>query len=205
MKLAFSAKKSDGFNPHLVINDEVASWVGDPGLKQYEVMKSALGSRRQPMILSISTAGYINDGIYDELMKRATSFLKGNSKERRLLPMLYIIDDTEKWNSIEELKKSNPNMGVSVQPSFFEEEIAVAEMSLSKRVEFLTKYCNIKQNSSVAWLDSLFTGYFVVSSFALKRTRTFLSFALAFSSIPVSSMLKMNSAGTLLRTVASLM
>lgn len=153
MKLAFSAKKSDGFNPHLVINDEVASWVGDPGLKQYEVMKSALGSRRQPMILSISTAGYINDGIYDELMKRATSFLKGNSKERRLLPMLYIIDDTEKWNSIEELKKSNPNMGVSVQPSFFEEEIAVAEMSLSKRVEFLTKYCNIKQNSSVAWLD----------------------------------------------------
>ena len=36
---------------------------------------------------------------------------------------------------------------------FFKEEIAVAEMSMSKRAEFLTKYCNIKQNSSVAWLD----------------------------------------------------
>ena len=152
--LAFNAKKSDGFNPHLVVNDEVASWRGDGGLKQYEVMKSALGARRQPLILSISTAGYENDGIDDELMKRSTAFLKGNSKERRLLPFLYMIDDVEKWNDIEELKKANPNMGVSVFPDFFREEIAVAEMSASKKAEFLTKYCNIKQNSSIAWLDA---------------------------------------------------
>ena len=46
--LAFNAKKSDGFNPHLVVNDEVASWRGDGGLKQYEVMKSALGARPPP-------------------------------------------------------------------------------------------------------------------------------------------------------------
>ena len=151
--IAFNAKKSDGFNPQLVVCDEMAAWVGDGGLKQYEVMKSALGARRQPMILSISTAGYINDSIYDELMKRSTSFLKGNSKERRLLPFLYIIDDIEKWNDIEELKKANPNMGVSVKESFFIDEIAIAEGSLSKKAEFLTKYCNIKQNSSVAWLE----------------------------------------------------
>ena len=151
--IAFNAKKSDGFNPQLVVCDELAAWSGDGGLKQYEVMKSALGARLQPMILSISTAGYINDSIYDELMKRATSFLKGNSKERRLLPFLYMIDDVEKWNDIEELKKANPNMGVSVKESFFVDEIAVAENSLSKKAEFLTKYCNIKQNSSIAWLE----------------------------------------------------
>lgn len=151
--IAFNAKKSDGLNPKLSICDEIAAWGGDAGLKQYEVMKSALGARRQPMILSISTAGYINDSIYDELMKRSTSFLKGSSKEKRLLPFLYMIDDVEKWNDIEELKKANPNMGVSVQESFFIDEIAVAENSLSKKAEFLTKYCNIKQNSSIAWLE----------------------------------------------------
>lgn len=151
--LAFNAKKSDGFNPQLVVCDEMAAWAGDGGLKQYEVMKSALGARRQPMILSISTAGYVNDSIYDELMKRSTSFLKGNSKEHRLLPFLYIIDDIEKWNDIEELKKANPNMGVSVKESFFLDEIAIAEGSLSKKAEFLTKYCNVKQNSSIAWLE----------------------------------------------------
>ncbi len=163
--IAFNAKKSDGLNPKLSICDEIAAWGGDAGLKQYEVMKSALGARRQPMILSISTAGYINDSIYDELMKRSTSFLKGSSKEKRLLPFLYMIDDVEKWNDIEELRKANPNMGVSVQESFFIDEIAVAENSLSKRAEFLTKYCNIKQNSSVAWLE-----YDTVNSAGIEKT-----------------------------------
>ena len=153
--IAFNAKKSDGYNPQLVINDEVASWRGDPGLKQYEVMKSALGARSQPLILSISTAGYENDGIYDELMNRSTAWLKGSSKEKRLLPILYIIDDPEKWNDIDELKKANPNMGVSVSESFFRDEIDIAEGSVSKKTEFLVKYCNIKQNSSQAWLDGV--------------------------------------------------
>lgn len=150
--LAFNAKKSDGFNPHLTVCDEIASWPAEQGLKQYEVMKSALGARKQPLILSISTAGYVNDGPYDELMRRSTAWLQGSSDERRLLPILYIIDDVGKWDDIEELKKANPNMGVSVSADFFLEEIAIARNSLSKRAEFLTKYCNIKQNSTQAWL-----------------------------------------------------
>ena len=151
-KLAFNAKKSDGFNPHLTVCDEIASWPAEQGLKQYEVMKSALGARKQPLILSISTSGYVNDGIFDELMMRATAWLLGNSSERRLLPILYMIDDVKKWDDIEELKKANPNMGVSVYPDFFIEEIAIARNSLSKKAEFLTKYCNIKQSSTQACL-----------------------------------------------------
>lgn len=153
-KIAFNAKKSDGFNPSLTVCDEIASWPGDKGLKQYEVMKSALGARRQPLILSISTSGYENEGIYDELIKRSTRFLLGDSRERRLAPFLYMIDDIEKWNDINELRKSNPNLGVSVSVDYLLEEIAVAEGSLSKKAEFLTKYCNIKQNSSQAWLST---------------------------------------------------
>lgn len=150
--LAFNAKKSDGFNPHMTVCDEIASWPAEQGLKQYEVMKSALGARRQPLILSISTAGYVNDGPYDELMVRSTSWLLGSSSERRLLPVLYMIDDPERWDDIDELRKANPNMGVSVSEDFFREEAAVARNSLSKRAEFLTKYCNIKQNSTQAWI-----------------------------------------------------
>ena len=153
-KIAFNDKKSDGFNPHLTVCDEIASWPGDQGLKQYEVMKSALGSRKQPLILSISTSGYVNEGIYDELIKRSTRFLLGDSRERRLAPFLYMIDDIQKWNDINELRKSNPNLGVSVSVDYLLEEIAVAEGSLSKKAEFLTKYCNIKQNSSQAWLST---------------------------------------------------
>ena len=151
--IAFNAKKSDGLNISLCIADEVASWAGDQGLKFYEVLKSSFGARRQPLLLSITTAGYQNDGVYDELMKRATAVLNGSSQEKRLAPFLYIIDDPTKWNDINELQKSNPNLGVSVSVDFMLEEIAIAEGSLSKKTEFLVKYCNVKQNSSRAWFE----------------------------------------------------
>ena len=153
-KIAFSAKKSDGFNPSLTICDEVAAWSGDQGLKQYEVMKSGMGARPEGILLSCSTSGYINDSIYDELIKRSTRFLMGDSKEKKLLPFLYMIDDIGKWNDINELQKSNPNLGVSVSVDYLLEEIAIAEGSLSKKAEFVTKYCNLKQNSSQAWLSA---------------------------------------------------
>ena len=153
-KIAFNSKSSDGFNPSLTICDEVAAWQGDKGLKQYEVMKSGMGARPEGLLLSCTTSGYVNDSIYDELMKRSTRFLLGESKEKRLLPLLYLIDDLEQWNDINELRKSNPNLGVSVSVDYLLEEIAVAEGSLSKKAEFITKYCCLKQNSSLAWLSA---------------------------------------------------
>jgi phage terminase large subunit-like protein len=153
-KIAFSAKKSDGFNPSLCICDEIAAWEGDAGLKQYEVMKSGMGARSEAILLSCTTSGYVNDSIYDELLKRCSRFLMGDSGEKKLLPFLYMIDDPAKWNDINELRKSNPNLGVSISVDFMLEEIAIAEGSLSKKAEFITKYCNLKQNSSLAWLDS---------------------------------------------------
>ena len=153
-KIAFSAKKADGFNPSLAICDEIAAWEGDKGLKQYEVMKSGQGARPDGLLLSCTTSGYVNDSIFDELTKRSTRFLLGESKETRLLPFMYMIDDIDKWNDINELRKSNPNLGVSISVDYLLEEIAIAEGSLSKKAEFIVKYCNIKQNSSLAWLPA---------------------------------------------------
>lgn len=152
-KIAFNAKKSDGFSPSCCICDEIAGWSPAQGLAQYEVLKSGMGAREEPIMLSISTAGYISDGIYDELLKRSTRFLLGDSKEKRLLPFLYIIDDVDRWNDINELRKSNPNLGVSVSVDYLLEEISIAEGSYSKKSEFLCKYCNVKQNASTALLS----------------------------------------------------
>ena len=153
-KVAFNYKSSDGYNPSAVTADEIAAWRGDAGLKTYEVFKSGMGARLEPILLSCTTSGYENDGIFDELIKRATRFLLGESKEKRLLPFLFMIDDIDKWNCIDELQKSNPNLGVSVSVDYLLEEIAVAEGSLSKKAEFIVKYCNLKQNSSLAWLPA---------------------------------------------------
>ena len=153
-KIAFSEKKADGYNPMLTVCDEMAAWPAARGLKQYEVMTSGTTAREEPITLSISSSGYVNDGIFDELVKRSTRFLLGDSKEHRLLPFLYMIDDVAKWNDISELRKSLPGLGVSVSVQTILDEIDIAEGSLSKKTEFITKYCNIKQNSSAAWLST---------------------------------------------------
>ena len=154
-KVAFQAKTADGFNPSLCICDEIAAWPGDRGLKMYEVMKSGMGARAgDALLLSVTTSGYENDGIYDELMKRATRFLLGDSEEKRLLPVIYMVDDPEQWDDINELRKSMPQLGKSVAIDYILNEIDVARQSLSKKAEFLCKYCCIKQNSSQAWLNT---------------------------------------------------
>ena len=151
-KLAFTSKKSDGYNPMFYCADEVAAWPGVNGLRQWEVMASGTGARREPLGMAISSGGYENDGLYDELMKRSTAFLMGNSREKHILPLIYMIDDAEKWDDITELKKSLPNLGVSVSEEFIRKEIEIAHESKSKEIEFKTKYCNLKQNLSTAWL-----------------------------------------------------
>lgn len=151
-KIAFSEKRADGYNPQLTIADEIASWPGERGLKQYEVMTSGTGARKQPLMVSISSAGYVNEGVYDELFKRSTRVLQGDSQEKRLLPFLYTIDDPRKWNDINELRKSLPGLGVSVSVDYILDAIATASESLSKRTEFLVKFANLKQSSSMAWL-----------------------------------------------------
>lgn len=183
-KIAFNEKKADGYNPQLTVADEMSSWPAVRGLKQYEVMISGTGAREEPITLAISSSGYEDNGIYDELMSRSTRFLKGDSREKRLLPFLYMIDDTNKWDDINELRKSLPGMGVSVPVSFILDQIDIASESLSKKAEFMTKYCNIKQNSSQAWLEAVdidncygdvfepedFRGSYCVAGLDLSRT-----------------------------------
>lgn len=153
-KIAFNEKKADGYNPMLTVADEMSSWAAERGLKQYEVMVSGTGARSEPLTVSISSGGYVNDGIYDELFKRGTRVLLGEAREKHLLPVFYTIDDIDKWDDINELRKSIPGMGVSVSCQFILDEIEIARESLSKRAEFICKYACLKQNSSLAWLPA---------------------------------------------------
>ena len=151
-KLAFTSKKSDGYNPMFYCADEVAAWPGVNGLRQWEVMASGTGARDEPLGMAISSGGYENEGLFDELMKRSTGFLMGNSREQHILPIIYMVDDPEKWDDLKELEKSLPGLGISVSEEFIRKEIDIAHESISKATEFKVKYANLKQNLSTAWL-----------------------------------------------------
>ena len=153
-KLPFAEKTSDGFNPMSWVGDEIAAWVGDKGLKQWEVMTSGTGARMEPFGMAISSAGYEREGLYDEMFKRGTAVLNGTSREKKLLPIIYKIDNPDKWDDINELRKSLPGLGVTVKVKFILDEIDKAHESLSKKREFITKYCCEPQSSSAAWLTA---------------------------------------------------
>ena len=151
-KLAFTSKKSDGYSPQFFCADEVAAWPGGNGIRQWEVMVSGTGAREEPLGMAISSGGYENEGLFDELMKRSTAFLMGNSREQHILPIIYMVDDPEKWNDLEELKKALPGLGESVSEEFIRKEIATAEESIPKEIEVKVKYANLKQSMSTCWL-----------------------------------------------------
>lgn len=153
-KLPFAEKTSDGFNPMSWLGDEIAAWPGEKGLKQWDVMVSGTGARQEPFGLAISSAGYEREGLYDEMFRRGTAVLNGTSREKHLLPIFYKIDNISKWDDINELRKSIPGLGVTVKVKFILDEIDKAHESLSKKREFITKYCCEPQNSSAAWLTA---------------------------------------------------
>ena len=139
----------------LVVADEVAAWPAAQGKKQYEVLTSGDIARPDPLMFAISSGGYVNDGPYDELIGRGTKWLLGSSEETHLLPIFYMIDDPHKWDDINELRKSMPQLGKSVTIEKMCSKIATAKVSLSAKAEFLAKYCNVKQSISQAWLPAL--------------------------------------------------
>lgn len=152
--LSSNSKSADGLNLSLAICDEFGAWEGQRGLDLYSTLMSGTTKRREPLVISISTANRMNEGVYDNLFTRSTRMLLGDSEEDTLLPFFYCIDDDKKWNDINELQKSNPNLNVSITIDDLLKKIKIAEGSFQEKNEFMIKNANIKQNQSQAWLSS---------------------------------------------------
>lgn len=95
----------DGLNSHLVIIDELHA-IKDRNL--YDVMKQSTSSRRQPLVVMITTAGYVRECIFDEIYNYANNVLNGTAKNDSFLPVLYELDKTEEWKDIKCWAKANP-------------------------------------------------------------------------------------------------
>lgn len=95
----------DGLNSHLVIIDELHA-IKDRNL--YEVMKQSTSSRRQPLVVMITTAGTVRECIFDDIYDYANNVLEGTIKNDAFLPVLYELDKTEEWKDIKCWAKANP-------------------------------------------------------------------------------------------------
>lgn len=142
IKLATSrAENLDGYNPSMVLAEEKHA----QSQEVIGVLKTAMGSRRSPLFLSISTAGRdMNAAAFDD-WKFGEQLLQGEIEASRNFVVIYAATEKEAdkrfdWKLIE---KVNPLFGVSLSKAAVEEEIHEAKKSESKLQEYKRTRLNI--------------------------------------------------------------
>lgn len=140
----------DGLNAHLVIIDELHA-IKDRNL--YEVMKQSTSSRKQPLVVMITTAGTVRENIFDDIYNYANNVLEGTIKNDAFLPVLYELDKTEEWQDIKCWAKANPGIGTIKQYKYLTEQVQRAKDDFSSRKGVLCKDFNVRSNTEEKWLD----------------------------------------------------
>lgn len=147
--LGRDSKTLDGLNPSAAMFDETHAM---PNRDLYDVIKTGMGSRRQGLIVCISTAGDDLSSFGYEQYKYATRVLDGSVEDDEVLAVIYTVDDRAKWDDETEWAKANPNMGVSVHLDEMRDFCKRAKRQPAQRAAFETKRLNIWQTSGRAWI-----------------------------------------------------
>ena len=148
--LSSDSNTLDGLNSHLVIIDELHA-IKDKNL--YEVMKQSTSSRRQPLVVMITTAGTTRENIFDEIYEYANGVLDGTIKNDAFLPLLYELDAPDEWMDSKCWMKANPALGTIKQYKYLAEMVQLAKDSPSRKKGVLCKDFNIRSNTEEKWLD----------------------------------------------------
>lgn len=141
----------DGSNPHLAILDEAHE--NENFARQRETMRTGMGARRQPLLLTITTAGFNEAGDCRLLQAQCEQILSGELTNKRRFSAIFTIDPEDDWRDFEVWKKANPNVGVSFSEAKLREYWQNALNVPSEKPGLLTKHLNVWQSSNAAWVN----------------------------------------------------
>lgn len=141
----------DGSNPHLAILDEAHE--NDNFARQRETMRTGMGARRQPLLLTITTAGFNEAGDCRLLQAQCEQILSGEITDPRRFSAIFTIDPEDDWRDFEVWKKANPNVGVSFSEAKLKQYWQNALNVPSEKPGLLTKHLNVWQSSNNAWVN----------------------------------------------------
>lgn len=150
MALGKNSDTLDGLNSSCVIIDELHG-IKDRNL--YEVMKQSQSARRQPLLIMITTAGYIRECIFDDMYSYACQVIDGIVKDDSFLPIIYELDDKEEWKNPKNWEKANPGLGTIKKLDDIENKVNRAKQSPKDLNGILCKDFNIRETNSSAWLS----------------------------------------------------
>lgn len=148
--LASDSNTLDGLNSHAVIIDELHA-IRDRNL--YEVMKQSTSSRRQPLVIMITTSGTVRESVFDNLYGYACEIADGKQSDDRFLPVLYELDSRAEWTEPQAWIKANPGLGTIKQYKTLADFVERAKKNPEDLPGVLCKDFNVPEVSAVAWLS----------------------------------------------------
>jgi phage terminase large subunit-like protein len=138
--ISSDAKALDGLNVHVGVCDEIGSHKTG---EVYEALSTAMGKRKQPFLLSISTATQNNAGIGRQLWDYGLRVLNGLQEDERLYAIIYSVDETDDpWEESTWIK-ANPGWGVTVQPDAIRAIMRQARNNPAQESAARTRHLNI--------------------------------------------------------------
>lgn len=149
--LSKDSKNKDGLNPSCAICDERHAWANNA---IYEVLKTGVGARSQPLIFSISTAGTDTSLPYFTDVQVLKDVMLGLKEKDNHFIMLYQPDEEDAWDDPMTWQKVNPNYGISLSASYMENEYLEAKMrGGSTLAAFCTKNLNMWVDAPEVWIS----------------------------------------------------
>ena len=149
--LSKDSKNKDGLNPSCAICDERHAWANNA---IYEVLKTGVGARSQPLIFSISTAGTDTSLPYFTDVQVLKDVMLGIKEKDNHFIMLYQPDEEDAWDDPMTWQKVNPNYGISLSASYMENEYLEAKMrGGSTLAAFCTKNLNMWVDAPEVWIS----------------------------------------------------
>ena len=147
--LASNSNSLDGLDVHGAVIDELSA-IKDRDL--YDLIKQAMGARRQPLLFCITTNGYVREGIFDAQYSYASAILDGTVKNPRFLPFIYELDDPDEWQDENCWIKANPGIDTIKSRKYLREMVQKAKDDPSFKPTVMVKDFNIPQSGSTTWL-----------------------------------------------------
>ena len=141
----------DGLNIHFAGIDEYHAHPTD-GVAN--VLRSGMQARRNPLHLTITTAGFNRESPCYEMQKTCKEILDGVKHDDAQFALIYELDEDDDWTDSSTWIKANPSLGVALRQQLLESQLQQAiNLGGSREVEFKTKHLNKWVTASKTWIQ----------------------------------------------------
>lgn len=148
--LSAEVATKEGLNIHGLIFDELHA---QKTRELWDCLTYGGASRRQPLLLSISTAGYDRSTIGHEQYRYAKSVIDGTITDSAFFAYVAEADESDNWADPAVWRKANPSFGVTIKADQFESDCKEAQASPAKENAFRRYRLNQWTEQDVRWLQ----------------------------------------------------